>query len=242
MRVGVLGGTGNVGRSVVRHLLAHSAVREVVLLNRRHANAEELPTDEDRIQECVVDMSKGSQVDAPFEAALTGIDVLVSAIGIGSGKADLETFRWVEVELAGAFARAGKRAGARRGVLLTSVGADIDRKRSRLLSRIADGHYFHLKGLVEKRFTDIGFEDGLYIFRPAGLLGTNHVPKLFDTLLPMVDWLAPSRWRSIHVERLGDAMAGVAVDPSRLQINKGVTVLQGEALFSLVQSRRWQSP
>jgi len=95
----------------------------------------------------------------------------------------------VEVELATAFARAGIEAGARKAVLLTRSGADINAKKSWLLSSVAGGLYFHLKGQVEKNFTDLGFEQGTHIFRPAGLLGTRHVPGIVDTLMPALDWL-----------------------------------------------------
>ena len=50
--------------------------------------------------EHVVDMSPGTDVEPLFADVLSDIDVLVGTIGIGSGKGDVETFRWVEVELA----------------------------------------------------------------------------------------------------------------------------------------------
>ena len=143
----------------------------------------------------------------------------------------------MEVELATAFARAGIEAGARKAVLLTSSGTDINAKKSWLLSSVAGGFYFHLKGQVEKNFTDLGFEQGTHIFRPAGLLGTQHVPGIVDTLMPALDWLAPARWRSIHIEKLGFAMAAVAL---RSEDSSASVIYQGEELFDLLPGKRWQ--
>ncbi len=239
MKIGVLGGTGNVGQCVVRHLLSlpGDQVQQVILVNRRAANAGEVPADSSRIVEHIVDMSPGVDVEPLFAEALAQVDVLVSTIGLGSGKSSLETFRWVEVELATAFATAGKQVSAKKALLLTSSGADIDSEKSWLLSSVAGGLFFHLKGQVEKNFSDIGFEQVIHIFRPAGLLGTQHVPAVLDHLMPAVDWLAPKTWRSIHIEKLGFAMATVAV---RSGDSSASVIYQDDDLFALTPGKRWQ--
>tara|TARA_B100001750_G_scaffold232122_1_gene230934 strand:- start:25 stop:435 length:411 start_codon:yes stop_codon:yes gene_type:complete len=102
MKIGFIGGTGNVGQCVLRNLVSYpeEQVSQVVCVNRRKANPEELPEDQSRMVEHVVDMSPGTDVEPLFADVLSDIDVLVGTIGIGSGKGDVETFRWVEVELA----------------------------------------------------------------------------------------------------------------------------------------------
>ena len=152
-------------------------------------------------------------------------------------KGPAELFRFVEVDLPSAFARAARDSGVRRALLLTGVGADIHSTSSWMIGGTAGGKFFHFKGLVEKNFTDLGFPGGLIIFRPAGLLGTDHVPAFFDWLLPSLDWMAPMRFRSIHVHRLAAAMARATVRPPP-EFGDHVTILEGRTLFALLDGPR----
>jgi|TARA_B100001758_G_C18031699_1_gene413381 saccharopine dehydrogenase-like NADP-dependent oxidoreductase len=88
MKIGFIGGTGNVGQCVLRNLVSYpeEQVSQVVCVNRRKANPEELPEDQSRMVEHVVDMSPGTDVEPLFADVLSDIDVLVGTIGIGSGK------------------------------------------------------------------------------------------------------------------------------------------------------------
>lgn len=233
MKIACLGASGNVGRLVVHQLLSRSAgvVEQVVLLNRRIIDAGVFPDGDPRLVQHIVDMSSSDALERACVPRLEGVDVIVSTMGIGSGKGSAELFRTVEVELPSAFARAAKSAGVARAVLLTGVGADIHSTSSWLVGGAAEGKFFHFKGLVEKRFTDLEFPGGLAIFRPAALLGTSHVPAWFDWLLPKLDWMAPTRFRSIHIQRLAHAMVSIAVDPPP---DRGdVAIFEGASLFAL---------
>jgi len=236
----ILGASGNVGQLVVTRLLSYAddVVGKVKVINRRVIDEDTFPS-EPRLVSHVVDMSSGDDLAESCEPILRDVDVVVSTMGIGSGKGTLEEFQKVEVELPSAFARAAARAGVRRAILLTSVGSNIESNSSRLTFFVADGQFFHLKGLVEKSFADAGFTDGLAIFRPAGLLGTDHLPQFVDWLLPKLDWVAPARFRSIHIDQLAYAIVSVAVDASKMPISENdVGVYDGHALFALLPGSR----
>lgn len=223
--VAVLGGSGQVGRRVVAQLVVRGA--RVVLLHRRV-----VPGGDSRLIEHVVDMDRLEEAAAPL---LEGVDAVVSTMGIGSGKGSAAEFRRVEVELPSAFARAARRAGAKRAVLLTAVGADVASTSAWLALGAAEGQFFHFKGLVEQNFADVGLPEGVVVLRPAGLLGTGHVPAAVEWLVPKLDWMAPARFRSLHVERLAEVIAALAVTP---RDGGSVTVLEGESLLALVGRER----
>ena len=236
----ILGASGNVGRLVVSRLISYAddVVGNVKVINRRVIDEGTFPS-EPRLVSHVVDMSSGDALAAACEPILRDVDAVVSTMGIGSGKGTLEEFRKVEVELPSAFARAAVRAGVRRAVLLTSVGSNIESTSSWPTFFVADGQFFHLKGLVEKNFSDTGFADGLAIFRPAGLLGTDHMPQFVDWLLPKLDWVAPARFRSIHIDQLAYAIASVVVDASKMPTSENdVRVFDGHGLFALLPGSR----
>jgi nucleoside-diphosphate-sugar epimerase len=223
----VLGASGNVGRLVVSALLREhtDALESVVTINRR--DVDELFESHPLLDHQVVDMSSGAALAAACSALLDPVDVVVATMGLGSGKGALEQWHKVEVELPTAFATAARDAGARRAVLLTSVGADIERTFAWVAPHVARGQYFHIKGLVERNFTEAGFAEGVDVFRPSNILGTTHLPAFVDRLLPMLDWVAPPRWRCIHIEQLAAAMAQCVVQRS----DERFTVWQGTKLF-----------
>jgi len=67
-------------------------------------------------------------------------------------------------------------------------------------------------------------------------------------LLPSLDWMAPMRFRSIHVHRLAAAMASTTVTPRAAvakpeprDVGDHVTILQGGTLFALLDGPRWRA-
>ena len=242
MKIGVLGGSGNVGRLVVKQLLSYDddTVHQVKLFNRRILNDDEILVKDSRLQQYLVDMTSVETFYSDCIDLLTEVEVIVSMMGIGPGKGSAELFRKVEVELPVAFAHAAKAAGATRAVLLTAIGANINSNSSWLVGGVAEGKFFYFKGLVEQKFIDTAFAEGVTVCRPAGLLGTGHTPKWLDRILPKIDWLAPARFRSMHIHRLADAMARTVVNP-KIQNTDGATILEGHALLDLLQGERWES-
>jgi uncharacterized protein YbjT (DUF2867 family) len=111
-RVTVFGGTGFVGRRIVRHLsFAGAAVR---IASRHSARAEG-----DNVEQIVAD----AYDERAVEAAVAGADGVVNAISLYVEHGG-ETFHSVHVEAAARIARAARQAGIKRFVHLSGIGAD----------------------------------------------------------------------------------------------------------------------
>jgi uncharacterized protein YbjT (DUF2867 family) len=111
-RVTVFGGTGFVGRRVVRHLSDSTAT--VCIASRHPARAEG-----DNVEQIVADAHDERSV----EAAVAGADGVVNAISLYVEHGG-DTFHSVHVEAAARIARVARRAGIKRFVHLSGIGAD----------------------------------------------------------------------------------------------------------------------
>jgi uncharacterized protein YbjT (DUF2867 family) len=109
--VTVFGGTGFVGRRVVRHL-RESGIR-VRTVSRHPGRAKG-----DGIEQIVAD----AHAERSVEAAVAGVDGVVNAISLYVERGS-DTFRSLHVETAGKIARLAKQAGIRRLVHLSGIGA-----------------------------------------------------------------------------------------------------------------------
>jgi uncharacterized protein YbjT (DUF2867 family) len=111
-RVTVFGGTGFVGRRVVRHLSDSAATVRVA--SRHPARAEG-----NNVELVVADVHDERAV----EAAIAGADGVVNAISLYVEHGG-DTFHSVHVEAAARIARVAQRAGTKRLVHLSGIGAD----------------------------------------------------------------------------------------------------------------------
>src|SRR5215475_7541310 len=111
--VTVFGGTGFVGRRVVRHL-SNSTTK--VRAASRHPGQTEV----DNVEQIVAD----AHDDHSVEAAVVGADGVVNAISLYVEHGG-DTFHSVHVEAAARIARAARRAGTKRFVHLSGIGADV---------------------------------------------------------------------------------------------------------------------
>jgi uncharacterized protein YbjT (DUF2867 family) len=110
--VTVFGGTGFVGRRVVRHL-RHSGTR--VRIVSRHRG---------RGEDAVVEQIAADAHDQPsVEAAVAGADGVVNAISLYV-EHGTDTFHSVHVEMAAKIARAASQAGIRQFVHVSGIGAN----------------------------------------------------------------------------------------------------------------------
>jgi uncharacterized protein YbjT (DUF2867 family) len=111
-RVTVFGGTGFVGRRVVRHLSDLTA--KVRIASRHPARARG-----DNVEQIVADAHDERSV----EAAVEGADGVVNAISLYAEHGG-DTFHSVHVEAAARIARAARRTGTKRFVHVSGIGAD----------------------------------------------------------------------------------------------------------------------
>src|SRR5581483_734379 len=93
------------------------------------------------------------------------------------------------------FCRAAKAGGARVCGLMTAAGADPG-------SRMK---YARIIGEKEKAVESIKF-DFLGIYRPGVILGNSNTPDALGYFVPLLDWVLPSKYHSIHKNDLARAI------------------------------------
>jgi len=201
-RVLIIGGTGQVGASVVRALLAQPSCAEVVMLNRKAIPL----TASHRLRQVILDTT------APqFSAEVTKLALSITAlgdpvyaascvgVGAGSGKWTEDQLKALEVGVVGGFARGCHAAGITRFALLSAAGSTPK-------SRI---RYARVMGLKEETVRAIGFKS-LAILRPGIIAGNIHTPGY-------VAWLGriiPGPFGTIEQDDIGRAFAAEFVDSS----------------------------
>jgi len=121
--VSVFGGTGFVGRRVVRHL--SDSIATVRVASRHPARPEA-----SNVKQIVADVHDESSV----EAAVVGADGVVNAISLYV-EHGADTFHSVHVEAAARIARVARRAGTKRFVHLSGIGADATSPSSYIRNR-----------------------------------------------------------------------------------------------------------
>src|ERR1700746_3688287 len=141
--VTVFGGTGFVGRRVVRHLSESGATAHVASRHPGRAEGDD-----------VKQVAANAHDERSVEAAVAGADGVVNAISlyVEHGR---DTFHSVHVGAAARIARAARRAGTKRFVHLSGIGADVGSPSPYIRSR-AEG-----EAAVQTAFP------GAVIIRPA---------------------------------------------------------------------------
>ena len=187
----VLGATGNVGGRIVQLLIENPRCKKVVVVTRRKT---EVFADNPKVSEVVVNMDRLEEEVAPH---VRGVDIALAAFGVGKGSAKMpeEEVRKIEVTYPQAFCRAAKAGGARVCGVMTAVGADPE----------AGMKYARIIGEKQKAAESIKF-DFLGLYRPAVILGNSNTPGLLGHVMPLLDWVMPSKYHSIHKNDLARAM------------------------------------
>ena len=146
----VAGASGLVGGFLLQSLLENPLYREVCSLGRRA-----LPQQHPKLTQRAVDFARLETEALPSsEDAFCCLGTTIKKAG------SQEAFRAVDHDAVLAFAKAARKAGARRFLLISALGADA---RSRIF-------YNRVKGETEEDLKSVGFES-LVILRPSLLLG-----------------------------------------------------------------------
>jgi len=146
----VAGATGMIGEYVIRTLLEDPFYDAITTLTRRPLGMEAK-----KIEQRFVDFDRLTTDD------LAGATHLFCCLGTTMKKAgSREAFRRVDYEYCERFARLGRKAGATRLMLLSSVGANPG----------SSSFYLRTKGEAEQAVSALEFE-ALHIFRPGVLMG-----------------------------------------------------------------------
>lgn len=144
---------------------------------------------------------------AQMEAQLKGTvaEVGLCCLGTTIRQAGSQAaFRAVDIDCVLSFARAARAAGARRFVVISSVGANPESK----------NFYLRTKGEMEQQLEALGFES-LDILQPSMLLGWRKEMRPLEllglTLMPLVNPLLGGKYaayRGISVTTVAQAMLG----------------------------------
>lgn len=212
MRAAVLGGTGSVGKEVIKALVACKECEKVVMINRREIDLKEFASA--KVEQRVVDMDKLDQLSDNLRAS--SVNTIFVTLGVGqpsklpkaTGKEELMR---VDCTLPTRFFQSAKAADVGTVALLTAVGSDINSKYSSFTKTGAGGGWYkHVKGQVEANATAAAFKH-TGIFQPATLLGSAATPKTFGWVMSKVDWMLPTKYKSIEISDLGQKMVSWAV-------------------------------
>ncbi len=198
----VTGGTGFVGRSVCEKLVERSggASGRIVVPTRRITHArpiQTLPT----VQPVEADLC-----DAPQLAhVLEGADALVHLVAVLHGSE--ERFRHVHVELPQRLAAACARAGVRRVVHVSAIGADSN----------APSRYLRSKAAGETVWRSSGLD--VTVLRPSLIFGRHdRLLNLFARLQALAPFIplagADSRYQPVWVEDVASAVVRCLDDPT----------------------------
>ncbi len=211
----IAGASGLVGSHCLTHLLARDDVAKVTAFVRKP-----LGVTHGKLQERALgDVDpRGTPWDMPKD-----VEDAHCALGTTMKKAgSRDAFLKVDRDTVLAFARAAREAGARRFVLVSSLGAD----------HRSMNFYLRVKGEVERDVGKLGF-DVVHILRPSILDGDRPEARTGEKLglaaMRGVTRILGDRFRyaPIHVDTVGRAMVKLAFTDVR-----GVTTHESPALQS----------
>jgi uncharacterized protein YbjT (DUF2867 family) len=199
IRFGLVGSTGLVGQTIMEALVGREDF-SLIAISRREVKLPQGARMEMRL-------AKPSQWGEVI--AQTNLDVLVCALGTTWDKAgkDEAAFREVDEKLVLAVAQAAKQAGVRHFIFVSTAGANP----------LSKTFYMRVKGEVEKALIKLQFPR-LDIVRPGLLRGRRQgdlrfLESIGIVLAPITDQFLTGhkrRFRSISVDRLVDAILGLA--------------------------------
>jgi len=195
-RVTVFGGTGFVGRRIVRDLSATAKVR----IASRHP----APAEGDGLERVLAD----AHDERAVEAAIEGADGVVNAISLYTEHGS-DTFHSVHVEAAASIAGVARRAGVKRLVHLSGIGADPASPSPYIRSR-GEG-----EAAVQAAFP------GAVIVRPAVMFAADDA--FLTTILRLLRSLPAyplfgngrTRLQPVHVDDVAAAIAQILRQPQR---------------------------
>ena len=199
--VSVFGGTGFLGRRLVRRLTAEGATVRVAVRRSDRAQSALRAAGLDRVTVCCADVRDQASV----AAAVAGADAVVNAVSAYLEKGEV-TFESVHERGAGTVAREAAAAGVARLVLVSGIGASPE----------SASPYIGARGrgelIVQQEFP------GATIVRPGAMFGPGDA--LFGTLaeiirlLPVVPLIGGGRTRlqPVYVEDVAEAIVRMLAD------------------------------
>ena len=210
----IIGATGLVGEQCLNELLASAAYEKVIALTRKM-----LSLQNSKLQNIVTDYENLEQIKDQLKA-----DDIFCAMGTTIGKAgSKDAFRKVDFEIPLQVAQLGLWNGAKKFILVSSLGADA-------ASLV---FYSKTKGELENALMDLKFES-LVILRPSILLGDRKERRVGEEIgrfaaekLSFLFAGPLKKYRGTPVDLLGKLMVSMAQ-----QKIKEVRILENEEILS----------
>jgi uncharacterized protein YbjT (DUF2867 family) len=203
----VAGGTGLVGRELLRLLSAQAGVAEIRALVRRPL----ILRHDSKVRECRADFDRLDARPEWFRGAGAAFCALGTTIKVAGSQ---EAFRRVDFEYPLALAKAALSGGVRHFLLVSALGASA---RSTVF-------YNRVKGELEEAVIGLGFAS-VTIARPSLLLGDREERRAGEVLGKKIGWLVPARWRPVEASSVAAALVQAAQRGAA-----GVEVLENPAL------------
>ncbi|RYG05736.1 MAG: NAD-dependent epimerase/dehydratase family protein [Chitinophagaceae bacterium] len=164
----VIGSTGMIGELLVQYLIRDPAYSMIRLLVRKPVRITDPKIE--------VAMTDFNNPDDYAQKIGTG-DVIFSCVGTtqSSVKGDLSAYRKIDFDIPVNAARHGLKAGFKKLLIVSSVGADSK----------AGNFYLKLKGETEDALKAIGLE-ALHIYQPSLLMGKRKENRLMEKVAQAV--------------------------------------------------------
>ncbi|KAJ2760791.1 Oxidoreductase htatip2 [Coemansia sp. BCRC 34490] len=159
----VLGGTGEVGREVIKHLMASDAFDKVTVFTRRPI--EYTGAHAEKLVQKPVDFENTEQLERDF----AGHSHAFCCLGTPRGRSGIDTYYKVDHDYVVNSAKACKTANVEHYSICTTSGADKNSMFS----------YMKAKGQAEDEIQNMGFPR-VSIFRPAMLLCDSDDARLLE--------------------------------------------------------------
>lgn len=196
----IAGATGLVGAACLAEILRRDAYARVTAVGRRPP-----PAGHPRLTPGVIPLDR---LDSAGDALCA--DDVFCCLGTTIGDAgSRDAFRAVDYGYPLALARAAKAAGARRFLVVSSIGADA----------ASPAFYLRVKGEMERDLRAVGY-GVLDIFRPSLLLGERARPRPGERAAAMaMRTVGPlligrlARYRPVDAAAVGRAMVARALEP-----------------------------
>ena len=193
MRAGLIGATGLVGQEILQQLLQDDECSALRVWARR---AETLA--HPKQQWCAIDFDQLENL-----ADFSGLDVVFCALGTTQGKAGRAGLQKVDHDYVLACARAARKAGIERFVVVSSLGA----------SAKSPSFYSRVKAAMQNDLRELGFAS-LEIVQPSLLLGERDEARpaemLGQKMAPVMNLLLPRHYRAISGADVARAMIHLA--------------------------------
>ena len=209
----VIGGTGLVGSHLLEQLNADQRFGKIYALSRRPTKPHS------RIVNIVTELDAVTGQEEFFD-----VDVVFCAIGSTIKKAGSQAeFRRIDYELPMHIARLAKQHGAKKFILVSSIGVTDQPK----------VFYLKVKHELERDLHALGF-DQLSILRPSLIMGNRKEFRLGELIsrvaMKYLNPLTAAKYRGVHARSIAVSMINEAVRPAR--VSNAVRIIENPDILT----------